>query len=143
MSRKRVLYITNSHPDLYLGGVEVYSYELYRMMRESGEFEPTLLARTFSASHRARRDTPFHSINDDPNQVLWSVEDCDYFYMSSPSKQQYCVHLDRFLRTYRPDIVHIQHTIGLGFDLIRQIKTSLPGVPVVYTLHGISADLPC
>ncbi len=133
----RVLYISNSHPDLYVGGAEVYSYSLYRGMREWGEFEPIFLARSTAAGQRSRRGTVFHSINDDPNQVLWFQENHDYFFLTSPAKDQYTVHFHNFLTAYRPDVVHIQHTIGLGVDLIRQIKNSLPGTPIVYTLHEL------
>ncbi len=133
----RVLYISNSHPDLYVGGAEVYSYSLYQGMQESEDVEPIFLARSTTSGHRSRRGTSFHSINDDPNQVLWFQEGHDYFFLTSPAKDQYTVQFHNFLTAYRPDVVHIQHTIGLGVDLIRQIKISLPGTPVVYTLHEL------
>ncbi len=133
----RVLYISNSHPDLYVGGAEVYSYSLYQGMRESEGVEPIFLARSTASGHRSRRGTAFHSINDDPNQILWFQEDHDYFFLTSPAKDQYTVQFHNFLTAYRPDVVHIQHTIGLGVDLIRQIKNSLPGTPIVYTLHEL------
>ena len=135
--KPRVLYISNSHPELYVGGAEVYSYSLYQGMQESGEFEPIFLARSTTPGHHPRRGTAFHTINADPNQVLWHQEDHDYFFLTSPAKQQYTVQFHNFLTAYRPDVVHIQHTIGLGVDLIRQIKNSLPGTPVVYTLHEL------
>jgi glycosyltransferase involved in cell wall biosynthesis len=135
MAQLRVLYISNSHPDLYIGGAEVYSYELYRGMREREGFEPIFLARTISGGHRPHRGTPFLSINDDPNQLLWYQENHDYFLITCPQKEQYTVHFHELLTTYRPDVVHVQHTVGLGYDLLRQIVTSLPGTPIVYTLH--------
>ena len=133
----RVLYISNSHPDLYVGGAEVYAYSLYQGMKETADIEPILLARSTTSARPSRRGTAFHSINDDPNQVLWVQKEHDYFFLTSPEKDQYTVHLHNFLTAYRPDVVHIQHTIGLGVDLIRQIKNSLPGTPVVYTLHEL------
>ncbi len=135
MDKLRVLYISNGHPDLYLGGAEVYAYELFKAMRESEDFEPILLARSTSTAHRHRQGTCFHSVNGDPNQILWSQDDHDYFFLTSPDKSQFTVHFHQLLTAYRPHLVHIQHTVGLGVDLIRQIKNSLPGTPVVYTLH--------
>ena len=40
-----------------------------------------------------------------------------------------------FLLAQRPDIVHVQHTIFLGYDVLRVIRNTLPDVPIVYTLH--------
>ncbi len=131
----RVLFVSNNHPDLYLGGAEVYSYELYRAMRDSDELEPIFLARSIASGHGSRRGTPFYALNDDPNQILWSQNNHDYFFLTCPDKEQYTVHFHDFLKAYRPDIVHIQHTIGLGVDLIQQIRTTLPATPIVYTLH--------
>ena len=51
MRRRRILYIANSHPDLYIGGAEVYSYEVYRAMRSSADFEPIFLARSVAPAH--------------------------------------------------------------------------------------------
>ena len=124
MGRQRVLYISNAHPELYIGGAEVYSYELYRQMRSSQDFEPILLARTMSAAHSRDHATPFRGLGDDPNQVLWYQHRHDYFFLTSLDKEEYTVHFRHFLETYRPDIVHIQHTIGLGYDLIRQVRNN-------------------
>ncbi len=130
----RVLYLTNGHPRLKLGGAEVYSYDLFQAMREADEFEPVLLART-TAPGTPRRDTPFHNVEEDPNQVLWYLPDFDDLMMTAPDKRQYTYHLRRFLEAYRPDVVHAQHLVGLGVDVLREVKNTLPQVPIVYTLH--------
>ena len=135
MARRRVLFVSNNHPDLYIGGAEVYSYELYQALRDSAEIEPILLSRTVNSGHRGRRGTPFYGLNDDPNQILWSEPDHDGFFLTSSTKEQYTVHFHDLLTAYRPDVVHVQHMIGLGVDLIQQVKRSLPGTPVIYTLH--------
>ncbi|MCP4659636.1 MAG: glycosyltransferase family 4 protein [bacterium] len=135
MTRHRVLYICHNHPEVYVGGAEVCAWELFQAMREAGEFEPVFLARTAAPGYRSHNGTPFRALNDDANQVLWYQEEYIPFFMTTRRKEQFTVHFHRFLTTYRPDVVHIQHTYGLGFDLIRQIHHSLPGVPIVYTLH--------
>ena len=135
MAKRRVLYISHDHPSIQVGGAEVFTYELFRAMREIGSFEPVLLARTVASGHRYRSGTPFFAVGDDPNQVLWSPEEFDGFWMTSRHKSQYTTHFHDLLRAYRPDVVHIQQAIGLGFDLIPQIGVTLPGTPVVLTLH--------
>ncbi len=135
MAKHRVLYISHDHPSIHVGGAEVFTYELFCAMRESGSFEPILLARTAASGHRYRSGTPFFSVDQDPNQILWAPEDFDGFWMTSRHKAQYTTHFADLLRAYRPDVVHIQQAIGLGFDLIRQVGMTLPGTPVVFTLH--------
>jgi glycosyltransferase involved in cell wall biosynthesis len=137
--QRRVLYICHDHPRVHLGGAEVYAYELYQAMRASGRFEPLLLARATKPSHRPHAGTPFRWVDEDRNQVLWYPEPFDGLFMTTHKKEQYTVHFHAFLSRYRPDVVHVQHTSGLGFDLIRQIRNSLPGVPVVHTLHEFQA----
>ncbi len=139
MGKLKVLYISNNHPHAYVGGAEVYSYELYKAMQGSDELEPIFLARTTAPAHSIYRGTVFHAADGNPNEVLWSMVGYDPFLMTSAKKEQYFVHFHQFLQAYRPDLVHIQHTIGLGLDLIRQIKNSLPGTPVIYTLHEFQA----
>ena len=135
MANPRVLYISHDHPSIQVGGAEVFTYELYRAMRESGRFEPVLVARTAASGHRHRAGTPFFSVDGDPNQVLWSPAEFDGFWMTSRHKAQYTTHFQDLLRAYRPDVVHIQQTIGLGFDVIRQVRRTLGSAPVVFTLH--------
>ena len=135
MSSLRVLYITNNHPDVWIGGCEVYSYELFRGMKESGEVQPFLLARTTAPGYSGHRSSPFHRLNGSEDQILWSMEGYNHFYMTSRQKAQYTVHFANLLQALRPEVVHLQHTHGLGLELIRQIRTTLPGVPIVYTLH--------
>ena len=135
MAKRRVLYISHDHPSIHVGGAEVFTYELFCAMRETGTFAPVLLARTGASGHRFRSGTPFFAVGDDPDQVLWAPEDFDGFWMTSRHKAQYTTHFADILRAYRPDVVHIQQAIGLGLDLIPQVEVTLPGTPVVFTLH--------
>jgi glycosyltransferase involved in cell wall biosynthesis len=50
-------------------------------------------------------------------------------------KELYTKHFRAFLTAVRPDIVHFQHTLFLGFDLIREVRNTLPQAPILYTLH--------
>jgi glycosyltransferase involved in cell wall biosynthesis len=50
-------------------------------------------------------------------------------------KSLYTRHLRRLLLALRPDVVHFQHTLFIGFDALREVRRTLPDVPIVYTLH--------
>src|SRR5581483_10214998 len=41
----------------------------------------------------------------------------------------------QFLLAYRPDVVHFQHTLFLGYDILRETRRTLPDAAIVYTLH--------
>jgi glycosyltransferase involved in cell wall biosynthesis len=140
MPRRKVLYICHNHSSVRPGGVETYTSELYEAIRASGEFEPILLARTEVASPAglySHAGTPFRPINEDPNQYFFETKtsEYDYFYMTSHDKDIYSRFFHEFLLAHRPDVVHFQHAVSLGFDLIFEIKKTLPHVPIVYTFQ--------
>lgn len=137
-SKKRLLYICHNHPSIMPGGAETYALELYDGMRASGEFEPLFVARRDpSNSGGMRPGAPLSGVNEDSNQYFFFTEpnDFDFFYMTARNKSIYTKAFREFLLTYQPDIIHIQHTMFFGFDLLTLIKTTLPGTPIVYTLH--------
>jgi glycosyltransferase involved in cell wall biosynthesis len=139
MSKPRVLYVCHGHPSLRPGGAEVYALELYRGMREQGEFEPVFLAK----GSRGSGDLPWHPgtqfglVDGEANQYLLSANGYhfDWLYHTITDKQFYTRDVHEFLLAVRPDIVHFQHTVYLGYDMILQVKNTLPEVPIVYTLH--------
>jgi glycosyltransferase involved in cell wall biosynthesis len=40
-----------------------------------------------------------------------------------------------FLLAHKPDIIHVQHTLFLGYDMLRVIRNTLGDVPIAYTMH--------
>jgi glycosyltransferase involved in cell wall biosynthesis len=115
-------------------------------MRESDELEPLLVARTGSSpTHEtppvARTDTRFSSVDGDPNQYLvWTdVGRFDDFYVSSRDKRLFSDDFSKFLRAHKPDVVHFQHLLFIGYDLILQTRRVLPNVPILHTLHDYRA----
>jgi glycosyltransferase involved in cell wall biosynthesis len=140
MPKRKILYICHNHPSLYPGGAETYALELYQAVQASDVFEPIFLARIGpTATLRPPRHpgTPFSTINDDPNQyfLYTNTNDFDWLNLTLRAKEIYTLHFREFLLAHRPDIIHFQHTLYLGFDLIRQAKNTLPDTPIVYTLH--------
>ena len=80
-------------------------------------------------------------VGDDPNQYLFYTNtfadhsQYDPLFGRWANKQVLTRFFRDFLLAQKPDIVHIQHTIFLGYDLLRVIRNTLPDVPIVYTLH--------
>ncbi len=128
----RVLYVVHGHPAERPGGAEVYALELYRAAQASPDIEPYLLTRT------ARRGSPPVWVDPtDPRHFWLSTQDDDFDFLHQEYRPLGVVGLwlDRLLRDLAPDIVHFQHTLYVGLDLVRRVRDVVPGARVVYTLH--------
>ena len=140
MGKMRVLYVLHNHPTLFPGGAEQYAIELFDTLRGSEDIEPLLIARIGRTSipRGNRPGTPFSTIDGEPDQYFLFTESdpqFDYFLGTSTDKSLYTTYLPEFLAAYRPDIVHFQHSVHIGYDAISTVRRVLPETPIVYTLH--------
>src|SRR5919201_1260139 len=136
--RRKVLFVLHNHPEIRPGGTEGYALELYETMRAAGEFLPILVARTgppLSTANQHHEGTPFASVNEDPNQYFLYTDLTYYDWLNgrSPNKAILTKHFRDFLLAQEPDIVHLQHTLFIGWDAITVVRNTLPEVPIVYT----------
>jgi glycosyltransferase involved in cell wall biosynthesis len=134
------MYVAHSHPLIRPGGAEGFAFEIYEAMRDAGEYEPMFVARSgppFTIADRQHEGRPFTLANDDPNQYLFYTDagGHDWLYGRSPHKSALTRFYAEFLRDHDPDLVHFQHTMFLGYDILRVTRNTLPSVPIVYTLH--------
>jgi glycosyltransferase involved in cell wall biosynthesis len=139
-SKLKVLLICHNHPALYPGGTEAYALETFNEMRASEEVEPMFLARVgTTASTRAvpHPGTPFSVFESDGQQsfIHSEIAEFDWLTLATRRKELFTTHLREFLMTYRPDVIHVHHTLYLGIDLLREIRSTLPEVPIVHSLH--------
>jgi glycosyltransferase involved in cell wall biosynthesis len=137
MAKLKVLFILHNHPALSPGGTEAYTLRVFDAMRESDELEPLLLARAPAGAVGPHGDNPFAAVTGEPGQYLLGTDEeaYDKFFMTAHDRSIYTEHLAGFLRTHRPDIVHIQHTLFLGVPVIATVRQVLGNVPIVHTLH--------
>jgi glycosyltransferase involved in cell wall biosynthesis len=139
-AKPKVLFICHNHPAIRPGGAEGYALDLYNALESAGEFEPVFLARADSEADLGlspHEGTPISAVNGDPNQyfIYTGLSDWDWLFCRYPDKTHLTRHYRDFLLAHRPDIVHFQHTMFLGYDMIRVTRNTLPDVPIVYTLH--------
>jgi glycosyltransferase involved in cell wall biosynthesis len=140
-TRKRVLQICHNHPRVRPGGAEVYAHELHRHLRGSSEWESIFLARSGPphSSETAPEDgSRITTVEGEADEYLLHTEGLDFDWMLGTMrgrKDLYTEDLRRFLLAARPDAVHFQHTLFIGYDAIREVRRTLPGVPIIYTLH--------
>jgi glycosyltransferase involved in cell wall biosynthesis len=144
MARHKLLYITSNHAAIRPGGLESYTLDLYEAMKFSDDFAPLMIARAgppFTEATCHHGWSPFALAGDDPNQYLFYTNtfadhsQFDPLFGRWANKQVITRFFRDFLLAHRPEIVHVQHTIFLGYDLLRVIRNTLPDAPIVYTLH--------
>lgn len=140
MPERKVLYVCHNHPQIRPGGAEAYALELYEAMRDSGRCEPLFLARTgkpISKTGRYHEGTLLTGVNGDPNQYFLYTEfgEFDWFLGTTRNKAVITRYLRDFLAAHRPDVVHFQHTLFIGYEAIREVRNVLPRAAIVYTLQ--------
>jgi glycosyltransferase involved in cell wall biosynthesis len=134
----RVLFICHNHPALYPGGAEGYAWHVFRRMRESAEIDPIFLARIGITPATPTRPESAMGAFDEGEDEYWifgDISNFDKLNQRQLEKSLFTDHLRGFLLEHRPDVVHVQHTLYLGVDLLREIRNTLPGAAIVYTLH--------
>ena len=137
---KRVLYVCHNHPAQRPGGAEIYAMELYESVRQAREFQPIMVAKTgtpVATGNPRHQGTRFSLADEDPNVYLMYTQrdEIDMIFGTAVDKRLYTKHLRAFLKAIRPDIVHVHHTMFFGYDILREIRNTLPDAPIVYTLH--------
>jgi glycosyltransferase involved in cell wall biosynthesis len=140
-ARPTALFICHNHPKVRPGGAEAYALELHRHLRGTGAMDSVFLAKggpPLSSAGRAHLGTYIAPIDRHPNEYFCFTDDWDYdwtFGTIPHDKRLYTKHLRAFLRAVKPDIVHLHHTMFFGYDILREIKNSVPDAPIVFTLH--------
>jgi glycosyltransferase involved in cell wall biosynthesis len=137
---RRVLSVCHNHPAVRPGGAEAYAYELHRSLAATPGYQSIFLAKggpPVGYSGSVHSGTCFGPTGEGEDEYFFYTDgyDFDYLLGTQPGKDLYTRHFRGFLQAYEPDIVHFQHTLFLGFDLIREVRNVLPDTPIVYTLH--------
>jgi glycosyltransferase involved in cell wall biosynthesis len=137
----RILHVSHNHPGHRIGGGEVYAHELYRALSERGEFATTFVSKAgppFSAEH-VHDGTRFGLISGDEYFFYTHHREFDQLIGTARHKQLYTEDWRAFLQALQPDLVHFQHSVFLGYDMIRETRRTLPDAPIVYTFHEFKA----
>lgn len=141
---RTVLSIVHNHPGQRPGGAEGYAVELHRSFAAHPDWNSVLLARggpplgRSGSFHLSTMVAPVEGATDE--YLLFNdTYSYDWFRGTVTDKDWLTQHVRRFLRAIDPDVVHVQHTMHLGYDLLREIRTTLPSTPIVHTLHEFAA----
>lgn len=137
---RTVMYVVHNHPSVMPGGAETYALELFHGMKAGPDYQPVLVARTgppVSRTSRVHEGTLLEPVFGESDQYFFhtDIQDYDWFLSSSRNKQVYTKFFRELLEAYRPDVVHFQHSLFLGYDVLRETRRTLPDAAIVYTLH--------
>lgn len=122
----RILMCLHASPSLKTAGVEVYCDALAQTLGTTNDV--ALLypgRRDASAQLEGDRDTISHFAIDNTNSPRTFLE--------TYRNPRVCREIDEVFATFRPDIVHVQHLMGLSSELPTLAQAR--GIPVVMTVH--------
>jgi glycosyltransferase involved in cell wall biosynthesis len=128
----RILHVVHQYPPKYVGGTELYTQAVARYQRQQLGHEVTVF---------------FPSVLPGDEELVRRVDDREVAIYAVPlgprSRRDVFLSLwrqtaanDAFARVLertRPDIVHLQHLMGLPASLVQQVRVA--GIPLVITLH--------
>jgi glycosyltransferase involved in cell wall biosynthesis len=139
--RPTVLFICHNHPSVRPGGAEAYALELHRHLVAAGDVRSVFLAKggpPLAPAGRVHLGTYVAPVDDRQDEYFFFTEEWIYdwtFGTIRYDKQPYTKHFRAFLQAIQPDVVHLQHTMFFGYDILREIKNTCPDAAIVYTLH--------
>jgi glycosyltransferase involved in cell wall biosynthesis len=97
--------------------------------------EAMFLACTNKVHREQKPGTNFQTVGRSSDElVLWAGH-FDRFYQSQIDLHGIVPDLSTLLQSFRPDIVHIHHTLLLGVEMLFLIRRVVPEARIVYTLH--------
>lgn len=123
----RVLFVVHGYPPRQLGGTEVHTQTVARDLGARGH-DVSVLAADADAPARSSVD---HVLGDVPVRRLGVSSD--------PGRLRPLVdpwvraEFERVLEQFKPEVVHVQHLLGLSGDLIEAARRR--SIPTVVTLH--------
>ena len=137
---RRVLYVCHNHPTIRPGGSEAYALDLHREMRTRPGWDSLFLARSgrpLTDVARYHEGTLLTLVDGTSDEYFFHTELSQYdtFHGWSTNKNLWTHYFRDFLKATKPDVVHFHHTLFLGFDMIREVRSTLPGAAIAYTLH--------
>jgi len=139
--RPTVLFICHNHPSVRPGGAEAYALELHRHLVAAGDVRSVFLAKggpPLAPAGRVHLGTYVTPVDDRPDEYFFFTDEWNYDWTLGTirdDKRLYTKHIRAFLRAIRPDVVHFQHTMFFGYDILREVRNTCPDAAILYTLH--------
>ena len=132
---KKVLIVVHNHPLISPGGSEIFAYDLFHSIKKYTNYDGFFLAASNGSHRQPRSNTPFQTVNNAPDEILFWGGVFDYFYQSQKNPRLASSYLRNFLQQLQPDVVHFHHSLHIGLEVVSLVRQALPKAKIVYTLH--------
>lgn len=130
MRRYNILIISHGHPDFNIGGAEKVAYLMYKGFNELKDYVNGAYFLFPSFKYANGRIELYKE-----KEYFWHVNMSDYLFFRSNQRYSIDTFFVPFLKTINPDIIHINHYIHIGLEIIPVIKRTLLNSKIILTLH--------
>lgn len=125
----RVLHLVHQYPPEYVGGVEYYTQSLAQALTQRG-WESAVFFRTYRQGRRL-------TIERDENVTLYAAGAGELTptrrFLATWRQPTLHAHWRQTLAHFQPDLVHVQHLMGLPASLLHELLAQR--IPYLITLH--------
>lgn len=129
----KVLYLVHGHEQFSIGGAENAAFSLFREAQDHPEVEAWIL----SAVHTSKgvlAHGELRSVEGTDREYLIGTS-CEWFRFTNTHISSLKRGLHRLLQHVRPEIIHLQHYVHFGIDVIPLLQSLCPEAKIVVTLH--------
>jgi glycosyltransferase involved in cell wall biosynthesis len=135
---KRLLSIAHFHPDILRGGAQQAGYELFKGFDSLEDYVAFFLAGSLRQlqPNLIPRDVAIIRHDGRANEFLLGVDTFDPFWLSNTGLAggEWRDVLG-FLLALQPDVIHFNHVVNTGIELLHLARVACPKARIVYTLH--------
>lgn len=128
----RILHLVHQYLPEYVGGTELYTQTLARFQAQQGHS-----VAIFYPSQREATTAPFFVECDEAGVTIYGAaagpRSRGQVFLSNFRDPALLSAFRQLLQSERPDLIHVQHLMGLPFQILRHIQAA--GVPFIITLH--------
>jgi len=129
----RVLYLVHGHEQFSVGGAENAAFSLFREAQQNPGIDAWILAAVHTSkgvlSHGELR-----SVEGTDREYLIGTS-CEWFRFTNAHIPSLRRGLQRLLEHIQPEIIHLQHYVHFGIDVIPLLQSLCPEAKIVVTLH--------
>ncbi len=119
MTKPRILFICHNHPSLHPGGTEIFAYDLFRHMKDSGADRGDVPRLHGSSLHREQKPgTKFQTVGRCADELILWAGHFDRFYHVQIDLHGIVPELTMLLQSFNPDVVHFHHSLLLGVEML-------------------------
>ena len=129
----RVLYLVHGHEQFSVGGAENAAFSLFREAQNHPEIEAWILAAVHT-SKGVLGHGELRSLEGTDREYLIGTS-CEWFRFTNTHIPSLRRGLQRLLEHIQPEIIHVQHYVHFGIDVIPLLQSLCPEAKIVVTLH--------